>query len=174
MRVDNGVSGIVNRDLANWLMAKRVEIERVMQARLGAAAPAASGPEAETLRRFRTFVSTALVRGAAPRPVLEGLRPNERRVMALLACRAEVASEMAGPDRALVIETLRPLIEHFRFAIRTTGQTRKTSGPPRASREAWRRMVRAGAIGVGLSLCMAIRSGRPIPQLRVESLEPEL
>lgn len=136
MRVDNGVSGIANRDLANWLMAKRIEIERVMQARLGAAAPAASGPEAETLRRFRTFVSTALVRGAAPRPVLEGLRPNERRVMALLACWAEVASEMAGPDRALVIETLRPLIEHFRFAIRTTGQTRKTSGPPRASRRA--------------------------------------
>ena len=36
---------------------KDIEIERVMQERLGAAAPAASGPEAETLRRFRTFAS---------------------------------------------------------------------------------------------------------------------
>ena len=136
MLVENAVSGTVNRDLANWLMSKRIEIERVMQARLGAAAPAASGPEAETLRRFRTFVSTALVRGAAPRPVLEGLRPNERRVMALLGCWAEVASELAGPDRSVVSGTLRPLMEHFRFAIRTTGQTRKTGGPPRATRRA--------------------------------------
>lgn len=136
MPVENAVSGTVNRDLANWLMSKRIEIERVMQAKLGAAAPAASGPEAETLRRFRTFVSTALVRGASPRPVLEGLRPNERRVMALLTCWAVVASELAGPDRVAVSETLRPLLEHFRFAIRTTGQTRKTSGPPRASRRA--------------------------------------
>ena len=56
--------------------------------------------------------------------------------MALLACWAEVASELAGPDRAVVFETLRPLLEHFRFAIRTTGQTRKSSGPPRASRRA--------------------------------------
>ncbi len=136
MLVESAVSSTTNRDLANWLMAKRVEIERVMQARLGAAAPAAAGPEAETLRRFRTFVSTALVRGAAPRPVLEGLRPNERRVMALLGCWAEVASEMAGPDRGVVMEAIRPLLEHFRFAIRTTVQTRKTSGPPRASRRA--------------------------------------
>jgi PAS domain S-box-containing protein len=117
-------------------MSSRLEIERVMNNRLGAAAPAASGPEAETLRRFRTFVSTALMRGEAPRPVLDGLRPNERRVMALLTCWAESACGLAGPDGPTVSRHLAPLLDGFRLAIRTTGTTRKSSGKPRASRRA--------------------------------------
>jgi PAS domain-containing protein len=134
--VEDAVTGHANRDLANWLMAGRLQIERTMQERLGAAAPAASGPEAETLRRFRTFVATALMRGEAPRPVLDGLRPNERRVMALLTCWSESACELAGPDAAAVSRHLAPLLDAFRLAIRTTGSKRKTSGKPRASRRA--------------------------------------
>jgi len=103
---------------------------------LGAAAPAASGPEAETLRRFRTFASTALMRGEAPRPVLDGLRPNERRVMALLTTWAESAVGLAGPDASVVRRALAPLLDAFRLAIRTTGTKRKTSGRPRATRRA--------------------------------------
>ncbi len=136
MSVEDAVTGSVNRDLANWLVAHRLEIERVMQSRLGAASPAAAGPEAETLRRFRTFASTALMRGEAPRPVLDGLRPNERRVMALLVTWAESASELAGPDARAVGEALAPLLDAFRLAIRTTGTKRKTSGRPRATRRA--------------------------------------
>ena len=136
MRVEEAVVGDVNRDLATWQVAQRLEIERVMQERLGAAAPAASGPEAETLRRFRTFASTALMRGEAPRPVLDGLRPNERRVMALLTAWAECATELAGPERAVVKSALTPLLDAFRLAIRTTGSKRKTSGRPRATRRA--------------------------------------
>jgi PAS domain-containing protein len=134
--VDSSITGNANRDLANWLMSQRLEIESVMQDRLGVAAPAASGPEAETLRRFRTFTSTALVRGEAPRPVLDGLRPNERRVMALLNCWAEAAAELAGPDHDVVAAALVPLLDAFRLAIRTTGTKRKTSGRPRATRRA--------------------------------------
>jgi len=134
--VDNAVVGTVNRDLATWLVSQRLEIERIMQSRLGAAAPAASGPEAETLRRFRTFSSTALMRGEAPRPVLDGLRPNERRVMALLTTWAQAATELAGPDGPVVAETLSPLLDAFRLSIRTTGTNRKTSGRPRATRRA--------------------------------------
>lgn len=130
------VTGKANHDLSSWLMSQRLEIERIMQQRLGAAAPAASGPEAETLRRFRTFTSTALMRGEAPRPVLDGLRPNERRVMALLNCWAEAASELAGPDRKVVATALGPLLDAFRLAIRTTGTKRKSSGRPRATRRA--------------------------------------
>ncbi len=130
------MTGQANRDLAKWLMSGRLDIERVMQKRLGAAAPAASGPEAETLRRFRTFVSTALMRGEAPRPVLDGLRPNERRVMALLTCWSEAACELAGPDAKTVASHLAPLLDAFRLAIRTTGTQRKTSGKPRATRRA--------------------------------------
>ena len=136
MRVEEAVVGDVNRDLATWLVAQRLEIERVMQERLGAAAPAASGPEAETLRRFRTFASTALMRGEAPRPVLDGLRPNERRVMALLTAWAEAAVSLAGPDADAVRTSLAPLLDAFRLAIRTTGTKRKASGRPRAARRA--------------------------------------
>lgn len=134
--MEDGVTGQPNRDLANWLMAGRLDIERVMQNRLGAAAPAASGPEAETLRRFRTFVSTALMRGEAPRPVLDGLRPNERRVMALLTCWSDSACALAGPDSDAVSKALAPLLDAFRLSIRTTGVKRKSSGKPRASRRA--------------------------------------
>jgi len=134
--VENAITGTANRDLAQWLLSQRLEIERIMQDRLGAAAPAASGPEAETLRRFRTFASTALMSGEAPRPVLDGLRPNERRVMALLDCWAEAATELAGPDHDVVAAALAPLLNAFRLAIRTTGTRRKTSGRPRATRRA--------------------------------------
>jgi len=134
--VSDPISGTVNRELASWLMAHRLEIERLMGERLGAAAPAASGPEAETLRRFRTFTSTALMRGEAPRPVLDGLRPNERRVMALLGCWSESACALAGPDSDAVATALAPLLDAFRLAIRTTGTRRKTSGRPRVSRRA--------------------------------------
>jgi PAS domain S-box-containing protein len=134
--VEDAVVGNVNHELASWLMNQRLEIERVMAERLGGASPAASGPEAETLRRFRTFSSTALMRGEAPRPVLDGLRPNERRVMALLTCWAEAASELAGPDAKVVTTALAPLLDAFRLSIRTTGTKRKSSGRPRATRRA--------------------------------------
>ena len=134
--MEDAVVGDVNRELATWLVAQRLEIERSMQRRLGAAAPAAAGPEAETLRRFRTFASTALMRGEAPRPVLDGLRPNERRVMALLDTWAQAAGELAGPEKPIVLNALAPLLDAFRLAIRTTGTRRKTSGRPRATRRA--------------------------------------
>ena len=134
--MEEAILGDANRDLATWLVSQRLEIERVMQERLGAAAPAAAGPEAETLRRFRTFASTTLMRGEAPRPVLDGLRPNERRVMALLTVWAEAAVELAGPDAKTVSSALSPLLDAFRLAIRTTGTKRKTSGRPRATRRA--------------------------------------
>ena len=136
VRVEEAVVGDVNRELATWLVSQRLEIERLMQERLGAASPAAAGPEAETLRRFRVFSSTALMRGEAPRPVLEGLRPNERRVMALLTTWSETAIELAGPDAAVVRSALAPLLDAFRLAIRTTGSQRKSKGRPRATRRA--------------------------------------
>jgi PAS domain S-box-containing protein len=125
-----------NRELATWLLANRREIERVMAERLGPAAPQAAGPEAETLRRFRTFASTALMRGNAPTPALDGLRPNERRVMALLGAWTHAATEMAGPDGEALSAALRPLLDLFRVSLRTTGSGRRAKGTPRASRRA--------------------------------------
>ncbi len=125
-----------NRDLATWLMGHRQQIEQALQARLGPAAPRASGPEAETLRRFRTFATTVLMRGAAAAPALDGLRPNERRVMALLDAWVEIASEMAGGDGPELRAALSEPLQQFRLAIRNTRSGRRSKGTPRVSRRA--------------------------------------
>ena len=69
-----------DRELASWLVANRHPIECAMAARLGPAAPGPGTAESEALRRFRSFASTALLRGRQTAPALEGLRVNERRV----------------------------------------------------------------------------------------------
>ena len=107
-----------------------------MCARLGPAAPSAGSPESEALRRFRSFTCTALVRGQAPPPALDGLSLNERRVMALIGAWAEAAGESSADRAATLRAALAPLIEQFRLTIRTTGSSRKQRGRPRATRRA--------------------------------------
>jgi len=125
-----------NRDLASWLIRQRLSIEARLAEQLGPAAPRSSGPEAEALRRFRSFVSTALVRDVPSPPALDGLRPNERRVMALLTAWCETAAEHAGPSAEPVRAALRPLLERFRLAIRGSDAGRRSKGRPRATRRA--------------------------------------
>ncbi len=125
-----------NREIATWLLANRPAIEAALGARLGAAAPRAAGPEAETLRRFRTFAATALMRDQAPPPALDGLSPNERRVMALLAAWSESACALAEDDGERLRSALTPLLEQFRLALRTSTPGRRSKGKPRASRRA--------------------------------------
>ena len=125
-----------NPRLAQWLIAHRPAIEEKLIARLGPAAPKASGPEAETLRRFRTFSATALTRGEAPDPALDGLRPNERRVVALLAAWVQAACELAGPDAENVRKELTPLTARFGLALRTRSTGRESKGKPRVARRA--------------------------------------
>ena len=125
-----------NPRLAQWLIARRIPIEEKLIAKLGPAAPKASGPEAETLRRFRTFSSTALTRGEAPDPALDGLRPNERRTAALLTAWVHAASELAGPEAELVQSELAPLVTRFSLALRTRSSNRQTKAKPRVARRA--------------------------------------
>jgi PAS domain-containing protein len=125
-----------NPALARWLLGHRSEIESRLALRLGPAAPRASGPEAETLRRFRTFASTAVMRGEAPPPALDGLRPDERRVMSLLGAWREAASELAGPEGAALDEALKPLIAQFRLALRTSSAGRRKRARVGAPRRA--------------------------------------
>ena len=91
-----------------------------MTSRLGPAAPKPASPEAEALRRFRSFSASALLRGKAGAPALDGLRPNERRVMALLDAWLEAASSVAGDGGSEIRVALAPLIDHFRLSLRTT------------------------------------------------------
>ena len=133
-----GVSGeiTVRREIASWLIARRPEIEKIMASRLGPAAPAAADPESEALRRFRSFAASALQRGKAQTPALDGIKVNERRVIALLHAWTDAAEGVAGPMGAEVREALDPLIDHFRLSLRTTSSNRRSRGTPRAKRRA--------------------------------------
>jgi PAS domain-containing protein len=125
-----------NRELGTWLLGQRKQIERSLNARLGPAAPGGPGPEAETLRRFRTFVSTALMRGQAPPPALDGLRPNERRVMALLGAWTDSASALAGPRGNELRAALEPLLEDFRMSLRGNHASKQKKRKPQVARRA--------------------------------------
>lgn len=107
-----------------------------MNRRLGPAAPATASPEAEALRRFRSFTSSALVRDSAPPPALDGLRVNQRRTEALLLAWLEAASEAAGNHQTLLRESLTPLVSQFRVHLRGTSSERKARGTPRVKRRA--------------------------------------
>ncbi|MDE0884780.1 MAG: PAS domain-containing protein [Myxococcota bacterium] len=130
-----------NPALARWLLDQRSAIEDRLARRLGPAAPRPSGPEAETLRRFRTFATTALMRGQAPTPALEGLRPDERRVMALLTAWRETAIELAGLQGDELAHRLSPLLVEFRLGLRTSAP-----GKPESTRLRTPRRAVSGAI----------------------------
>ena len=124
-----------NRELATWLISRRNEIETQMNLRLGPAAPAVSSPEAEALRRFRSYVSAAIQRGAETAPALDGLRLNQRRTEALLGAWVDAAAAIAGREAGPSLRNiLVPLVDRFRVHIRSTGGRRKSRGTPRAKR----------------------------------------
>lgn len=124
-----------NRQLASWLISNRRAIEARMAGSLGPAAPSAGSPESEALRRFRSFLCSALVRGEAPAPALDGLRLNERRVMALLDAWREAACSCTH-EPTVLRNAIDPFVDHFRVAIRSTGDGRNKGGRPRTTRRA--------------------------------------
>jgi PAS domain S-box-containing protein len=125
-----------DRILVSWLVAHRREIENAMKVQLGPAAPGAGSAESETLRRFRTYLCAGLVRGGSSPPALDGLRVNERRVMALIEAWTSAAASAAGSQRPDLRKRLTPFIEQFQLALRTSNGGRQKSGRPRASRRA--------------------------------------
>jgi len=126
------VSG--SSEIAAWLIKRRLEIERVMEAHLGPAAPKPGAAETEALRRFRSYATSSLRRGVTDEAALDGLRVNERRTTALLAAWCEAAGEVAGPHAQRVDDALQPLFVSFRDALRTSNTGRRKQGPPRAGR----------------------------------------
>lgn len=127
----SGVGG--ERELAAWLVAQRARIERALGARLGAA-PAPASPEAEVLRRFRSFAAASLARGPDARPALEGLRASEARAGRLCEAWVEAAGECAGAEGEAVREALAAPLARFREALRGTKTERRRSGAPRPGR----------------------------------------
>jgi PAS domain S-box-containing protein len=125
------------RQLAGWLVARRQEIERAMQRGLAGGVPPAASPEAEALRRLRSFVASALLHGDEAAPALDGLRVDLARTGPLLLAWLEAAAETAGPDAGAVRAALEPLLARFAVALRACDGTRRTAGAPiRGSRRA--------------------------------------
>jgi PAS domain S-box-containing protein len=124
----------MNRELSSWLVAQRHPIERLMAASLGDAIPAAGSPEAETLRRFRSFAAAALRRGDGAVPALDGIRVDEHRATMLLSSWIDAAAAAAGPDAAPVREALVPILVRFRIHLRSAQPARQASGAPRSSK----------------------------------------
>jgi PAS domain-containing protein len=130
----------------------------MMAASLGEAMPAAGSPEAETLRRFRSFAAAALQRGEAALPALDGIRVNERRATALLSSWIDAAVAAAGPDGESVRHALVPLLARFRSGLRSSEPARRASGAPRSSR---RRAVSAAIDRISEAfLAIDVDSGR--------------
>jgi PAS domain S-box-containing protein len=123
-----------NPQLAAWLVAHRARIDRALEARLGAGAPPAGAQETEVLRRFRSFAASALQRGEAAQPALDGLRGDELRIQALLSAWIDAAAETACETGDSVRLALEPLLARFQGGLRATGTARSKRGAPRTRR----------------------------------------
>lgn len=134
-----GLSGGPARDpeLAGWLVRQRRAIEQRLAAEGRVEVPAASAPEAEALRRFRTFAATALMRGERPTPALDGLKLDDARVGALIDAWCAAAAASAEPSRGTGTRAaLEPLARHFCTALRGSQTSRRRRGAARTGRRA--------------------------------------
>ena len=143
--------------LAHWLVAERAGIEREAARATGALDPAS--PEAEALRRFRSFALLALVRGGA-QPALEGLRVSLRRTASAIDAWVQAAGTLAGPDRAKVIEPLMALRAQFIAALSGGAHSRRASS---AATPSARRAVSAAIDRIAdVFLAVDVDSGRVV------------
>ncbi len=141
---------------AAWLVARRAEIERGLRARLGTPLDAGS-VESEALRRFRSFAGSALGRGGAAAPALDGLRLEGARFGRLLDAWLAAAEAAAGAGGVELRAQLAPLAERFREALRDQRAARRARAAPRVSR----RVVLAAIDRIGDAyLAVDVDSGR--------------
>jgi len=122
------------RQTALWLVRERGAIDAGLRQRPEAARLAPSGPEAEALRRFRSFVLCALAQGDVAAPALDGLRVPEPRAAALLEGWVDAAVRCAEADGPALRAQLLPLLARFRDALRQSAPARRASGAPRTRR----------------------------------------
>ncbi|MCP5065220.1 MAG: PAS domain-containing protein [bacterium] len=99
-----------------------------------APAPGARSPEAEALRRLRSFAVLTLGNDSSAPPSLEGLRVSERRLAPMLDAWLEGICRVAGPDHAEVRSHLEPILRRFRAELRTTPSAVRASGAPSPSK----------------------------------------
>ena len=131
-----------NRELATWLVRRRREIDQGLAQSGRVAMPAASSPEFEALRRFRSFAASCLLRGELAAPSLDGLKLDDALLAALLGAWCDAAAETAAPERSEATRAaLTPLAAHFCAALRGTGRSRRRRGAARTGRRAVRAAI---------------------------------
>jgi PAS domain S-box-containing protein len=125
------------RALASWLVAQRREIEGALARELGSRRPGPASPEAEGLRRLRSYAVAALVHGADAAPALDGLRLEATAFEPLLRAFSRACAAVAGPDALAVRDALEPVLARFALALRGSEGARRAGGAPvRSSRRA--------------------------------------
>jgi len=121
---------------ASFLVTRRIEIERMLVVRMGDSFPRASAPEAEALRRFRSFAGARLRRAEAGAPALDGLRVDTFATARLVDAWCSVAEEVAGERGYELRALLAPLRERFRSALLGTESAHEARRAPRIARRA--------------------------------------
>lgn len=123
---------------ASFLVTRRAAIDRLVLERSGGEGPGMA--DAEALRRFRSFATASLRRGAAGEAALDGLRVDAERALLWVRRWCEAAVQSAA-DGAALEALLAPLQQHFETGLRGHQLSRKAT----VARPTKRRVV-SGAI----------------------------
>lgn len=126
----------VHVEWAGFLVTRRGAIDRALAARLGETMPRAGAPEAEALRRFRSFAGARLRRADDAAPALDGLRVDPYATARLVDAWCSGAAEVAGERGAELDALLAPLRERFRTALLGTESAHRARSAPRPGRRA--------------------------------------
>ena len=121
---------------ASWIVVRRAEIDRALATRRRGDLPGPGTAETEALRRFRSFAASALRRGEAGAPALDGLRVDASAVARLVEDWCRAAGDVAGERNDEVLRQLDPLLARFRTALLGTELASEAQRAPRISRRA--------------------------------------
>jgi PAS domain S-box-containing protein len=135
----------VSFEWASWIVTRRSAIDRSLAAKLGDALPGPAAPESEALRRFRSYAASALRRGSAAAPALDGVRVEVERACGLLEGWCGAAVEVAGARGPELRALLEPLAAEFRTALRGSHVAQRA----RRARPGARRAVSAAIDRIG-------------------------
>lgn len=121
---------------ASWIVVRRAEIDRALATRRRGDLPGPGTPETEALRRFRSFAASALRRGDAGAPALDGLRVDATAVAQLVEDWCRAAGDVAGERNDELLRQLSPLLARFRSALLGTELASEAQRAPRIARRA--------------------------------------
>ena len=125
-----------NRELAGWLISQRRPLEECVKKDWSGPWLTSRSAEYEALRRFRSYLGAALLRGEAPQPALDDLRVDEARTDAVLRAWCDAILEQSTLDPTSLKPTLEYLLLRFQSGLRARTPARKKSGAPRTKRRA--------------------------------------